>query len=444
MTTTTALPDFRRLRYFHGQMLGAHDFQREQDYFREKLKLRNRCLHGYGVVCGLHVEPVPPEHPCDPDPEQYREERQEKQAELEHKLAESEDKLGQVRGKRQQQRLEGEIERYRLQLAELSVSSPAPTPGPRVRITAGVALDCHGNELVVSHPCEADLWRLLSPEDRRKFNDGDSLYVSIEYCERPVEPTRGVFTNGCGNASDCEFGWRKDDFAVRVTLEEPATDECADTCCALCEDARLLLARIDGVERGQPVDGDSIHEDVRRRLSRYRFTTITGISWMHDGGYTPPEAREVLGTDDPNGGLVVRFSKVVRTSTLVDGIVDLQVVQGGRGRSAYSYFIPSEVVRPTGDYTDELRFRQTSDEGVELGDRVLITVRTAFVLDRCCRPVDGTHVGGRVPQLPGYQPRGQAPSGCAVPPDGIGPWTSGTGVGGDVFESWIYVREAST
>src|SRR5262249_58999149 len=52
-------PPFRRLRYFHGQMLTARDFQREQEYFREKLKLRMRCLLGYGVVCGLFVEPAP-------------------------------------------------------------------------------------------------------------------------------------------------------------------------------------------------------------------------------------------------------------------------------------------------------------------------------------------------------------------------------------------------
>src|SRR3954454_12953759 len=48
----------RRLRYFHGQMLSARDFQREQEYFREKLKLRMRCLLGYGVVCGLKIEPA--------------------------------------------------------------------------------------------------------------------------------------------------------------------------------------------------------------------------------------------------------------------------------------------------------------------------------------------------------------------------------------------------
>ena len=32
---------------------GASDLQREQQYFRERLKLHNRCAHGFGVACWL-------------------------------------------------------------------------------------------------------------------------------------------------------------------------------------------------------------------------------------------------------------------------------------------------------------------------------------------------------------------------------------------------------
>ena len=44
-----------RLRYFTGQMLTAENFQLEQQYFREKSKLHNRSLHGFGIVSGLKV-----------------------------------------------------------------------------------------------------------------------------------------------------------------------------------------------------------------------------------------------------------------------------------------------------------------------------------------------------------------------------------------------------
>ena len=46
---------FERLRYFTGQMLTAENFELEQQYFREKSKLHNRSLHGFGIVSGLKV-----------------------------------------------------------------------------------------------------------------------------------------------------------------------------------------------------------------------------------------------------------------------------------------------------------------------------------------------------------------------------------------------------
>ena len=45
----------KRLRYFTGQMLTAENFELEQQYFREKSKLHNRSLHGFGIVSGLKV-----------------------------------------------------------------------------------------------------------------------------------------------------------------------------------------------------------------------------------------------------------------------------------------------------------------------------------------------------------------------------------------------------
>src|SRR5437899_3039999 len=66
------VPDFTRAKYFYGRMLSAQYFQREQDYFREKLKLHNRCLHGYGVVCGLRVKPEPIDPTCETEDDRKR------------------------------------------------------------------------------------------------------------------------------------------------------------------------------------------------------------------------------------------------------------------------------------------------------------------------------------------------------------------------------------
>ncbi len=46
---------FERLRFFNGRLLTAGDFALEQNYFRGKLKLHNRALHGFGIVSGLKV-----------------------------------------------------------------------------------------------------------------------------------------------------------------------------------------------------------------------------------------------------------------------------------------------------------------------------------------------------------------------------------------------------
>jgi len=46
-----------RVRYFTGQVLGVADFETEQRYFIERLRRRNRWLHGWGIVGGLQVAP---------------------------------------------------------------------------------------------------------------------------------------------------------------------------------------------------------------------------------------------------------------------------------------------------------------------------------------------------------------------------------------------------
>ncbi|PYQ39183.1 MAG: hypothetical protein DMF77_22180 [Acidobacteria bacterium] len=56
----------QRLRYFTGRHMTARDFRDTDAYHRTFRHLHNRILHGWGVACGLEVEPHPrPE--CRPD-----------------------------------------------------------------------------------------------------------------------------------------------------------------------------------------------------------------------------------------------------------------------------------------------------------------------------------------------------------------------------------------
>ncbi|MGK3208000.1 hypothetical protein [Amycolatopsis sp. MEPSY49] len=392
---TTHEQPFRRLRYFHGQLLTARDFQREQEYFREKLKLRMRCLLGYGVVCGLLVEPAPPAD---------EKEKHEHQA--------------------------------------------------RVRITAGLGVDCDGNEVLVPGGCAIDLWDAVHEDER---TGGTTVWVGVEYTERAVEPTRTVFNSACADTSDCDFGYTEESYCVRVTTKTPPEDERCETCCTPCEHKILWLARIDDVDFGKPVREEQIHLNVRRLFGRHVPTVITGINWRHGHTYTVDQAKELLGTQKNSGGLVVEFSDDVRVDSLRRGVVEIQVIEGGAGRNADTWYMGGQFEEPTekdGEFTRRFRYRQTTRETLQDGDRVLVTIRAAFLLDRCCRPVDGTNVGGRVPFIGrahadaetetghGHDPKPEPdPTGCLVPPSGIGPWTSGTGAGGDVFESWFFVTE---
>lgn len=47
---------FLRNHFFAGKLLTAELLELEQKYFREKLRLHNRLLHGFGIVSGLEVD----------------------------------------------------------------------------------------------------------------------------------------------------------------------------------------------------------------------------------------------------------------------------------------------------------------------------------------------------------------------------------------------------
>jgi len=50
------LERLRRVNYVTGQPLTAADLERDQEYFRDRLRRHNRALHGWGVVSGLDVD----------------------------------------------------------------------------------------------------------------------------------------------------------------------------------------------------------------------------------------------------------------------------------------------------------------------------------------------------------------------------------------------------
>jgi hypothetical protein len=442
-------PEFVRLKYFYGQMLGAHDFQTEQDFFREKSRLHNRCLHGYGVVCGLRVVGEPREEPCEPEGTDERDRLEQEFKEVEQAIKDapqSDTPPDEV--KRLHERRE-ELLRRLEELGKEHCEDETPT---RVRVECGLALDCAGNELVVRCPLSVDLWKALGRQEQDALDpDGATLYVSLCFCEQPVAPTRPVVADACGATPDCVYGKVREGVRVRVSATAPDEDERCEACCTRCQAQPaggcdpepppcVLLARVDNFRRGRPLAPEDIHNEVRRPVSLYVPTTITGVSWTHGATYTEDEASSLVNL------MEVRFSRPVRASTIRPGVVDLWGITGGMTRSGGIYSLEVEYVDlpPPDQMTQTLKFRYAGDEDLDPGDRLLIIVRAGFILDKCCRPVSGGHAGGRVPfidedpyrDFDRREQEGVADDNCVYPPPGFGPWATGAG---DTFESWIYV-----
>ncbi|HEU5133184.1 MAG TPA: hypothetical protein VFT26_13810, partial [Pyrinomonadaceae bacterium] len=311
----------------------------------------------------------------------------------------------------------------------------------------GLALDCEGNELIVRHPIVVDLWHSLTEGERKQLADdierGDRphrprVYVSICYCVEALDPVRPVIPDACSVVDECVYSKLRDTVKVKVSLRRPEADHCHDNCCGKCKDKCLLLAMV-LFERGKPI---VVRNDVRRWITPYEPVTITGINWVHAAeNYSPAEARKILARD----GLTIQFSRPILPETVNKGVVDVFVFQGGRGQHGGIYYLDGEV--STTNDNRHVVFKYTARETLQNADRVFIIVRTDFILDRCCRAVDGNHTGGRVPLLPAFKenaPEAGMPKTatvCIDPPRRYGSWTSGNGAPGGVFESWFSIED---
>lgn len=439
------LPDLRRLNYSHGQMLGVNDFRTEQAFFREKLKLHNRCLHGWGTVCGLMVKAVQPPREC-------RDDNDEERRKLEEELRAVELKLEAERRKKDQAavaQLEKLAEEVRLRLDKLPATQCDPPPPVRAEIECGLALDCHGNEVLVPRDYVFEPWRLLSERDRKIVREGNGtdLYLSICYCEQPIDPVRPVLAGACGATPECTYGKVRESFSLRLTTEAPPPDEACESCCKPCRHDCVYLAVLRGFRQG--TGAQTIDNSVRRLVSTNVGTTITGISFTQGATYSIEEASQILGWQKGPPGIQVNFSRPVLTSTLRPGVVQLWVIEGGRTRGAGVYALEGKFEDfGSAEAVTSFRYTYQGDENLDPGDQLILTILGPHILDKCCRPVDGAHIGGRVPLLAGYErfDKSRPQSQCALRPPGYGPWTSGGNPPGNAsgsnFEAWFFVERA--
>jgi hypothetical protein len=213
--TNCSTGKFKRLNYYHGMLMTEQDFQEEQTYFREKMKLHNR-MHGYGVVWGLGLVV----------------------------------KCTKIDGQQVQ----------------------------RIFIEPGFALDCEGNEIIVCNSYLVSLDDKIAQLNSRcePLKPCTKLLIAIRYCECKSAP-QPQYASDCGDEEpQAQFSRITEGFSVEVLLENELPDCCnhkkQNDCCtkhkqdcpglATCceEDHVIILGCLcldsqDSKDRGKPQPG---------------------------------------------------------------------------------------------------------------------------------------------------------------------------------------------
>ena len=371
--------DFIRLRYFHGRPLSALDLRREQAYLLDKARLRNRLLHGWGIVCGLEVEVADPEpeDPCD-----------------------------------------------------------TSRPPAVVIVHPGAAIDCNGNEIVVRHPRRVVVDALLDEHQRKALSaEPGAVYLSLCYHEELIEPTRPLLAAECEPVPTCQYGRVCETYRICAWTTRPDPGPACEPCCGACEHPCLELVAMQDFDPEKTLTAGQLDVSGRRALALHELAEIVAVNWFHGATYTREGATALLAD-----GIEVRFSRPVQVASLHEHVIELVGIDAGGGRSAGMYAIEGEFVGlAAGGLTDRFVFRSTTDETLQYGDRVAIRIHGDLILDECCRAVDANHIGGRIPVL---DQRPAEPVDALEGPD-CPPRPSGNGTEGGEFVSWILVQERS-
>jgi hypothetical protein len=383
-----------RNHWYVGKLMGPRDFAADPDYLLSRHRLHNRMLHGWGIVCGLEVE-------HDPRPECAR--------------------------------------RW-------------------VVVTPGLALDCHGRELVLKHELRFEL--PLDSEHTEPF------LLALRYTETAIEqvpvldPEHGCagsrtaanrvregveltvvpVTRGCwpthhperhgeqSHDDDHEHGHDHghDDHGDEHGHDDHGHEHGHDDHGhgdghghGGCLRPHCPCGGVVPLARVVPVhDGFGLDLDGRRVLSPPPplLTHITHINWPHGGTVTLRHLREVMG-----GELVVHFDRELgaahrHEAGWHDGRHDGRAEAAGVNQHTFSvqYAQAQEDLEllsyrhePRGEghravFEIDRRYLTPGQRAIAEAT-VYVTLRCDFIVDHRGVPVDGNHLRGRLPSGDGHQ-----------------------------------------
>lgn len=194
-----------RPRYFPRQLITPEELNLEQRYFRDRLRRHNRLLHGWGVVCGAMVCPVPSAH------------------------ARLDDREREEGGKRSP--------KGNGTTASDEGCEPCSGWEPwKVRVEPGYILGPFGDEIVIDtrvvvdirQPCTAvetgDCWSQASDpwcSDVTMAGVASPIFVAVKFKEMKTRPVR-VPPPGCGcDELECDYSRWCDGYEICSLTERP-------------------------------------------------------------------------------------------------------------------------------------------------------------------------------------------------------------------------------
>ena len=164
--------ELERVHYFPRQLITADDMTVEQQYFRQRMRLHNRYLHGWGVVCGCDVR-VPTKQNVE-----------------------------------------------RPWLVEVSPGYVLTPQGDEIWIRDSITFDLAGDWRQPHDPC-ADVWPCPPREAKPADDKSESVHLAVRYLECDTKPVR-VHPVGCAcDEAACEYSRIRDDFELAKLWSVP-------------------------------------------------------------------------------------------------------------------------------------------------------------------------------------------------------------------------------
>lgn len=259
-----------------------------------------------------------------------------------------------------------------------------------VEVLPGIAVDGSGREIVLEEAVAVEVLP-AGTEPTGPFA------VCARYDEEEVEPVPALYAEGIADPKLREANRLRE----VARIEALPVGEVGDPGTAPERIALALVHRPD-----QP--GEALRIDPAGRRELGDPTRLEAINWPHGGTVSLAQLREEM-----DGALALTFSAPLRPA---DG--------DATGINPYTFLV--EWVASAGSRQPLVGTPELSSDGQVAvfrldpeslcGKTVFVTLKCDFILDRAGRPIDGGHLGGRLP--------------------------GGHGTPGGVFESWFHVEAA--